>query len=200
MRPRLDPAWLDAEYNDRAAIPDHAAIFDAGSRHRSAARAGSPVQADIAYGDGAGETLDVFPAAQAGAPVLVFVHGGYWRSRDKSDFSFIAPSFNAAGAMVVLPNYALCPAVDDRAHHAADGAGAGLDLAQRRALRRRPDAHRRGRALGRRPPGGDAAVVPLEAGGRRPAAQPGDAARCRSRACTTWSRCATPASCSPTCS
>jgi arylformamidase len=42
--------------------------------------------------------------------VLVFIHGGYWRSLDKSDFSFIAPAFNAAGAMVVVPNYALCPA------------------------------------------------------------------------------------------
>jgi arylformamidase len=111
MRPRLDPQWLDAEYNARAAIPDHAAIFDAWVAASQAARAGSPVQADIAYGDGAGETLDVFPAAQPGAPVLVFVHGGYWRSRDKSEFSFIAPALNAAGATVVLPNYALAPAV-----------------------------------------------------------------------------------------
>jgi arylformamidase len=43
--------------------------------------------------------------------VLVFIHGGYWRSLDKSDFSFIAPAFNAAGALVLVPNYALCPAV-----------------------------------------------------------------------------------------
>ncbi len=111
MRPRLDPAWLDAEYNARAAIPDHAAIFERWTAASAAARAGSPVQADIAYAAGDGATLDVFPAAQPGAPVLVFVHGGYWRSRDKSEFSFIAPSFNADGAMVVLPNYALCPAV-----------------------------------------------------------------------------------------
>jgi hypothetical protein len=32
----------------------------------------------------------------------VFIHGGYWRALDKSDFSFVAPSFNAAGAMVPL--------------------------------------------------------------------------------------------------
>jgi arylformamidase len=43
--------------------------------------------------------------------VLVFIHGGYWRSLDKNDFSFVAPAFNAAGALVLVPNYALCPAV-----------------------------------------------------------------------------------------
>ena len=43
--------------------------------------------------------------------MLVFVHGGYWRSLDKADHSFIAPAFVAAGAAVVVPNYALCPAV-----------------------------------------------------------------------------------------
>jgi arylformamidase len=43
--------------------------------------------------------------------VLVFIHGGWWRSLDKSDHSFIAPPFVQRGACVVLPNYALCPAV-----------------------------------------------------------------------------------------
>jgi arylformamidase len=41
----------------------------------------------------------------------VFIHGGYWRALDKADHSFIAPAFNAEGAVVVVPNYALCPAV-----------------------------------------------------------------------------------------
>ncbi|WP_244503910.1 alpha/beta hydrolase [Variovorax sp. CF079] len=46
-----------------------------------------------------------------GAPVLVYIHGGYWRALDKRDQSFVAPPFVDAGAMVVLANYALCPAV-----------------------------------------------------------------------------------------
>jgi arylformamidase len=46
-----------------------------------------------------------------GAPVLVFLHGGYWRGLDKADHSFVAPAFTQAGACVVVPNYALCPAV-----------------------------------------------------------------------------------------
>jgi arylformamidase len=111
MRQRHDPAWFEAQYNNRARVPEHAAIFESWKTASAVARAGSPAQLDIAYGMGTGETLDVFPAAAPGSPVLVFIHGGYWRSLDKSDFSFVAPSFTAAGAMVVVPNYALCPAV-----------------------------------------------------------------------------------------
>jgi acetyl esterase/lipase len=57
-----------------------------------------------------GRNAGHLPATQPGAPVLVFIHGGYWRALDKSDHSFVAPAFNAQGATVVVPNYALCPA------------------------------------------------------------------------------------------
>jgi len=112
MRPRHDPAWFDSQYNNRARIADHAAIFERWASASASARVGSPAaQLDLAYGEGGGETLDVFPSAAPGAPVLVYIHGGYWRALDKSEFSFVAPVFNAAGSMVVVPNYALCPAV-----------------------------------------------------------------------------------------
>ncbi len=114
MRQRLDPAWLDTQYNNRARVPDHARTFANWAAASALARAKSVARLDQRYGDGAGETLDVFPAVSppaAGAPVLVFIHGGYWRSLDKADHSFVAPSFTADGAMVVVPNYALCPAV-----------------------------------------------------------------------------------------
>jgi len=69
----------------------------------------------VAYGHAEGEKLDIFPAqCKPGAPlapVLVFIHGGYWRSLDKADHSFLAPAFVKQGACVVVPNYALCPAV-----------------------------------------------------------------------------------------
>jgi arylformamidase len=66
---------------------------------------------DVPYGHTALETLDVFSTDVAKAPVLVFIHGGYWRSLDKADHSFLASAFNDAGAMVVMPNYSLCPGV-----------------------------------------------------------------------------------------
>jgi arylformamidase len=106
-----DPAWLDVQYNNRARIPEHPQIFARWAESSKLARERLASTLDIRYGEQPGETLDVFPAAEAGAPVLVFIHGGYWRSLDKSDHSFIAPAFVEAGATVVVPNYALCPSV-----------------------------------------------------------------------------------------
>jgi arylformamidase len=106
-----DPAWLDVQYNNRARIPEHPQIFARWAESSALARSKLQGKLDIRYGNEPGETLDVFPAARPGAPVLVFIHGGYWRSLDKADHSFIAPAFVEAGATVVVPNYALCPAV-----------------------------------------------------------------------------------------
>jgi len=108
---RTDAAWLDAQYNNRARIPEHEQIFKRWAESSAFARERLTGKLDLPYGDDAGETLDVFPAAKPDSPVLVFIHGGYWRSLDKRDFSFIAPAFVEAGAMVVVVNYALCPAV-----------------------------------------------------------------------------------------
>jgi arylformamidase len=112
MKPRFDPVWLDAEYDNRARVAGHPQVLARWAQASALARQQSPqALLDLAYGPGAGETLDLFPAARPGAPVLVFIHGGWWRTLDKADHSFIAPAFNAAGAMVVVPNHALCPAV-----------------------------------------------------------------------------------------
>ena len=112
---RFDPVWLDREYNNRARVPGHAAHFERWASDSAAARQGNRALIDVRYGLGAGETLDIFPARRKPgtppAPVLVFIHGGWWRSLDKSDHSFIAPPFVQRGACVVVPNYALCPAV-----------------------------------------------------------------------------------------
>ncbi len=121
MKPIVNPAWLEAQYNNRALVPDFARVFERWAEASALVRSNSPCVLDVRFADGPGGTLDVFPAtagtaapaaaADAGAPVLVFIHGGYWRSLDKSQHSFVAPSFNADGAMVVVPNYALCPEV-----------------------------------------------------------------------------------------
>lgn len=108
---RFEPAWLDLQYNNRARIPEHPQIFERWATASALARERSPCSIDLAYGDGPNQSLDVFPATRTGAPVLVFIHGGWWRSLDKRDHSFIAPAFTQAGAMVVVPNYALCPSV-----------------------------------------------------------------------------------------
>ena len=108
---RYDPEWLDRMYNNRELVPDHARHFERWSTESAAARSRQGCALDLAYGPAAGERLDVFPGAASNAPVMVFIHGGYWRSLDKADHSFVAPAFNAQGACVVLPNYTLCPAI-----------------------------------------------------------------------------------------
>lgn len=117
---QFDPVWLDRMYNNRALVPDHARYFARWAEGSLRARLDLAGAIDLRYGESAGEKLDVFGAAhspsskgssRAGAPVLVFIHGGYWRSLDKADHSFLAPALTAAGACVVVPNYDLCPAV-----------------------------------------------------------------------------------------
>lgn len=109
--PLHDAAWHDAQYNNRARVADAPALLKRWADASVLARAGLTALLDQAYGDGPAETLDVFPAHAPGSPVLVFVHGGYWRALGKADHSFVAPAFVQAGAAVVVPDYALCPAV-----------------------------------------------------------------------------------------
>lgn len=116
------PQWFDDMYNNRARVPECARHLAMWTGHSIGARQEPGCQLDVPYGIGDGETLDVFRAStdtgtgkgasNEKAPVLVFLHGGYWRSLDKSDHSFVAPPFARAGACVVVPNYALCPGTE----------------------------------------------------------------------------------------
>ncbi len=108
------PEWFDTQYDNRARVADSAQILERWTRAAQLSREKSACRLDLAYGPHASERLDLFPAQtehSALAPVLVFIHGGYWRALDKTDHSFLAPVFTDEGAMVVIPNYALCPGV-----------------------------------------------------------------------------------------
>lgn len=105
------PQWYDSQYNNRARIPEHAEIFERWSRASALTREKSACEIDVPYGEHPSEKLDVFLTPRPHAPVLVYIHGGYWRALDKRDQSFVAASYANAGAVVVIPNYALCPAV-----------------------------------------------------------------------------------------
>lgn len=102
--------YYSQQYNARATIPDHPYIFTRWLKDSAHARRTSAALLDLSYGESSGERLDFFPAQRGGAPLLVFIHGGWWRSLDKSDFSFIAPAFVRAGFNVAMTNYTLAPA------------------------------------------------------------------------------------------
>ena len=110
-----NPQWLDRMYNNRLLVPGHGVHFGRWAKDSESARQSWPCQLDLAYGKNPSEMLDIFPASESRAghkaPVLVFIHGGYWRALDKADHSFIAPQFTQAGACVAVLNHALCPAV-----------------------------------------------------------------------------------------
>jgi arylformamidase len=106
-----DAAFLSREYNNRELFPDHPRHFERWAEMSGRARATMTCHLDLAYGAAPGEMLDIFPARKGDGSVLMFIHGGYWRSLDKRDFSFLAPAWVDAGVSLVVVNYALCPAV-----------------------------------------------------------------------------------------
>ena len=104
-------ASLSREYNNRELFPDYARHFARWQESSARARGTMTCYLDRAYGPAPAETLDIVPARTGDGSVLVFIHGGYWRSLDKKDFSFLAPAWVDAGVSLVVVNYGLAPAV-----------------------------------------------------------------------------------------
>jgi arylformamidase len=116
MAPIIDYAALSDEvlarhFIPRIAVPDHQSWLDEDFARSAPLRHQAGVGRDLRYGPGQRQVLDVFPATAPGAPILIWFHGGYWRALSKDHYAFLAPTFQSAGAAVVLVNYDLCPAV-----------------------------------------------------------------------------------------
>lgn len=104
---------LEAEYNNRARVPEHPAIIASWKQAAAAFRASHPqAEMEIRYGSSARQTLDVFwPDESREAPLALFIHGGYWQALDPSYFSHLASAANANGIAFALCGYDLCPQV-----------------------------------------------------------------------------------------
>lgn len=111
------PSEWSRAYNNRLLVPDFLSILELWEERSNAARSTLHGRWDVPYGSDRLHTLDVVPAARGplhgpeGSPILVFIHGGYWRMLDKSAQTFLAPPWVSLGASVVIPNYRLAPAV-----------------------------------------------------------------------------------------
>ncbi len=111
--------WYNAMYNNRELVPEageHIEFWQTRSQQVLKDTSSSRVQAF--YGEGAIENMDIYPLEHQAkderptlAPVVVFIHGGYWRSLYKEDHAFVAPALNELGACAVVLNYDLCPHV-----------------------------------------------------------------------------------------
>lgn len=102
---------IDREYNVSLTV-DFAPYAEFCRRESENTRAARSAELGVGFGPTLDETLDIFPAAAANAPVLVFIHGGYWhRPVDSRLFSFAARLLPDDGVTVVVSNYSLCPKV-----------------------------------------------------------------------------------------
>jgi arylformamidase len=107
---------LEAEYNNRARVPEHADIFARWTRdaaaYRDETKAAKRADLGLRYGTSARQTIDLFRPANGGTSGLaLFIHGGYWRSLEPSQFSHVARGLNARGVTVAVAGYDLCPQV-----------------------------------------------------------------------------------------
>jgi arylformamidase len=107
-----DQAELDRQLNLRARWPEHPEDLARWAEESAALRRRVAGHLDLAFGASAGEALDLFvPPGVSSAPLLAFIHGGYWQGLDKSDFSYLAPAFLDAGIAFASLNYDLAPQV-----------------------------------------------------------------------------------------
>lgn len=98
-------------YRIRSFVPDFDAISAEIAARSRALAARSMIWAGSAYGNGARERIDILlpPKLRAGAPIHMFVHGGYWRSGDKADYTCVAAPVLAAGGIAAIVEYDLMP-------------------------------------------------------------------------------------------
>ncbi len=103
---------LEAEYDNRARVPEHPEIIEAWQTHASHFRASAGGELDVPYGSDERHVCDIFRSKEETAKTMVvFIHGGYWRTFDKSYFSHMARGLEIHGVGTAIPSYRLCPAV-----------------------------------------------------------------------------------------
>jgi arylformamidase len=110
------PIDYEAEYNNRARVPEHPEIFAHWAReaedYRAEAMKERRAELGLSYGSSLRQFIDLFSARRAvTAPLALFIHGGYWRSLDPSLFSHMARGLNAHDVTVAVVGYDLCPEV-----------------------------------------------------------------------------------------
>lgn len=101
---------LDQEYSPRSMIGgDPTPYLDSYAALSAQCRAQMEVRENLAYGDRPTQVLDYFPAQQPGAPLHVFIHGGYWQALSQREAAMMAPALITAQRSFATLNYTLAP-------------------------------------------------------------------------------------------
>lgn len=107
---RLSRAERDAAYNNSAAVANSPALNAARTDASAAVRASAVgARLDVPYGPAERQRFDLFPAADPGAPCLLFIHGGYWQRNSREGFTVLADGVRAHGWSAALPSHTLAP-------------------------------------------------------------------------------------------
>ena len=105
---KLSKEALDRAYNNSLAVTGSASIVEHWTAWSELARHQLQGECNVSYGASPFQSFDFFPA-QGDAPLVVFVHGGFWQMRSKDDFTFIVPALVNAGIGVAMLGYTLAP-------------------------------------------------------------------------------------------
>lgn len=105
---KLTQEQLDLGLNNTLHVPETATIVAEWDRLSAGMRARYPQSLDLRYGPRDRNRID-FLKAKDGGPTLVFIHGGYWQTRAKENFTFCAAGPMAHGINVALIGYTLAP-------------------------------------------------------------------------------------------
>lgn len=100
---------LDLAYSPSSLVPDLGAHLTRYAADSARARTTLRVHRDLPCGPLPEQRLDLFPAAAPGAPLMVFVHGGYWQELSRDEAAFAAADFVAAGVSFAALGYGLAP-------------------------------------------------------------------------------------------
>jgi arylformamidase len=101
-----DQAELDAAYDQGVWAPNLRQITGRYATNSELARVRLGPPRRMAYGPTDIEKLDVYSPRRANAPIMVFIHGGAWRSGRSADYAFPAETFVRAGAHFVVLDFA----------------------------------------------------------------------------------------------
>ncbi len=103
LREQLDLRKRHPEYQD---------YLDYNERESDRVREQYSCTLDLKYGNSDLQSVDIFPSPQENSPILIFIHGGYWRALDKRNYSFVAEPFIKNNVTAGIVNYRLLPSVD----------------------------------------------------------------------------------------
>lgn len=108
---QYDQKGLDGQYNMRERVPSFPDFVARWAAQSAPVRAQPDARLDLSYGGNPRERLDLFSCGQDGAPLHVFIHGGYWQAMDKEHFAYVANGLLPHGFDVAVIEYALAPEV-----------------------------------------------------------------------------------------